>query len=118
MRNHRLTRLETELGAIELYRDHVRLERHQVGDATDLGIGLTIRPCRQTCVTDVAVAAQPLVGAEGPVFHWGQRGLIDVGAYNVPPRREAGFVEDYRPLGIGDDAVTMTDHEATGGLAD
>src|SRR5262245_6371866 len=44
VRNHGLTGLKTELDAIELYRDHVRLERHQIGDAADLGIGLTIRP--------------------------------------------------------------------------
>ena len=37
VRNHCLTRLKTELGAIELYRDYVRLERHQAGDAADLG---------------------------------------------------------------------------------
>lgn len=68
VRNHRLTRLQTELGAIELYRDHVRLERHEAGDAADFGIGVTIRPCRQTCVTDVVVAAQPFVRAEGLCF--------------------------------------------------
>src|SRR5262249_55714786 len=88
------------------------------GDAADLGISLTIRPCRPACVTDIVVAAQPFVRTEGLLFHGGQRGLIDVGAFNVPPRCEAGLVEDYRPLGIGDDAVTMADHEATGGLAD
>ena len=65
MRNHRLTRLKMELRAIEMYRDDVRLERHQVGDAADLGIGVRIRPCRQTCVTDVVVAAEPFVRAEG-----------------------------------------------------
>ena len=52
------------------------------------------------------------------MFHRSQRGFIDVGAWNVPAWREAGLVEDQRPLGIGDDAVTMADHEATGGLAD
>src|SRR5262249_51277501 len=36
-----------ELDAIELYRDHLRLERHRVGDAADLGKGVTILPCRQ-----------------------------------------------------------------------
>jgi hypothetical protein len=49
--NHRLTRLKTEVGAVELYRDDVRFERYQIGDAADLSIGLTIRPCCQTCVT-------------------------------------------------------------------
>jgi transaldolase len=39
--------------------------------------------------------------------------LIDIGAYNVPTRREAGLVNHHRALGIGDDPVTMTDHEVT-----
>ena len=69
VRNHRLTRLKTKLGAVELYRDDVRFERHQIGDAADLSIGVTIRPCRQTCITDVVVAAQPFVRAERLVFH-------------------------------------------------
>jgi hypothetical protein len=45
------------------------------------------------------------------MFHEGQRGLIDVGAQNVLARRKAGLVQDNRPLGIGDDAVMMTNHE-------
>jgi hypothetical protein len=72
----------------------------------------------QMCVTDVVVAAQPFVRAEGLMFHRGQRGLVDVGTCNLPTRREAGLVEDYRPLGINDDAITMADHETTGGLTD
>jgi hypothetical protein len=64
VRNHRLARLKTKLDAVELYRDDVRFERHQIGDAADLSIGVTIRPCRQTCITDVVVAAQPFVRAE------------------------------------------------------
>src|SRR5260370_6290726 len=118
VRNHRLTRLQSELGAIELYRDYVGLERHQVGDAPDPGVSLTVRPCRQTCVTDVVVAAQPFIRTEGLVFHEGQRRRIDVGACNVPTRREAGLVKDHRLPGIGDDAVMMSDHEVTRGLAD
>src|SRR5262249_51940678 len=107
VRNHRLPRLQAELGAVELNRNPVRLERRLVGDAADLTIGLTIRPCRQMCVADVVVTAQPFVWAEGLVSHGGQRGLIDVGAGNVPARREAGLVEENRPLGIGDYALTM-----------
>jgi hypothetical protein len=42
VRNHGLTRLKTQLPAIELYRHYVRLERHQTGDATDFGVGFTI----------------------------------------------------------------------------
>jgi len=88
-------------------RNYIRLERYQSGDAANFRIGLTIRPCRQTCVTDVVVAAEPFVRAESLMFHEGQRGLIDVGAQNVPARRKAGLVQDDRPLGIGDDAVIM-----------
>src|SRR5262249_29186253 len=57
------------------------------------------------------------VWAEGLEFHGREGGLIDVCAWNVPARREAGLVEDERPRGIGYDAVTMADHEVTGGLA-
>src|SRR5260221_12213459 len=78
VRNHRLTRLKMELDAIEMYRDDVRLERHQVGDAADLRIGIRIRPCRQTCVTDGVVTAEPFVWAEGLEFHGSEGGLIDV----------------------------------------
>jgi hypothetical protein len=74
MRKHRLTRLKLELRAIELYRDDVRLERHQVVDTVDLAIGLTIRPCRLTGVANVVVTANPLVRAEGLEFDRGQRG--------------------------------------------
>src|SRR5260221_12529475 len=52
------------------------------------------------------------------MFHGGQRRLSDVGACNIPARREAGLVEDYRLPRIRDDAVTIADHEAAGGLAD
>jgi hypothetical protein len=38
VRNHRLTRLKTELDAIKIYRDDVRFERHQIRDAADLRI--------------------------------------------------------------------------------
>src|SRR5262249_12726272 len=87
-------------------------------DARDLGIGLTIRPRCPTCVTNVVVAAQAFVRAERLLGHGSQRGLIDVGARNVPARREAGLVEDYGPLGIGDDAVAMANHEPPRSLAD
>src|SRR6266446_2142270 len=94
VRNHCLTWVKTELDAIELYLNYIRLERHQVGDAADLSIGVRIRPCRQTCVTDVVVAAQPFVRAKGLMSDGRQCGLINVGACNVPARREAGFKED------------------------
>src|SRR5262249_49738482 len=42
VRNHRLTRLETELDTVELYRHDIRLEGHQTRYATDLGIGFAI----------------------------------------------------------------------------
>ena len=52
------------------------------------------------------------------LLHGSQRGFIDVGARNVPARREAGLVKHQRPLRIGDDAVTLADQEAPGGLTD
>jgi hypothetical protein len=55
--NHRLTRFDAKLDAIELYPDDVRFKRYQIRDAAHLGVGLGIRPCRQLCVTDIAVAA-------------------------------------------------------------
>jgi hypothetical protein len=58
-------------GAIEMDGDDVRLERHQVGDAADLRIGVRIRPGRQTCLTDVVIIAQPFVWAEGLAFYGG-----------------------------------------------
>src|SRR5262249_13932159 len=117
VRNHCLTGLKTELDAIELNRDDVWLERHQVGYAADLRIGVAIRPCRQTRITDVVVTAQTFIRAKGLIFHGRQRSLIDGGAWNVPARREAGFIKDKRPLRIGDDAITVADHKATGCLA-
>jgi hypothetical protein len=40
--NHRLTRLKTELDAIEMYSDDIGFERHQAGDAANLGIRVGI----------------------------------------------------------------------------
>src|SRR5262249_3617974 len=70
------------------------------------------------CVTDVVMAAQPFVRTEGLLFNCSQGGLDDIGSRNVPTWREAGLVENQRPLGIGNDAITVADHEVTGGLAD
>src|SRR4051794_6755902 len=117
VRNHLLTRREMQLGAIEMDRDDVRLERHQVGDAADFWIGVGIRPGRQTCVTYGVVAAEPFVWAESLELYGSEGGLVDIGAQDVPARREAGLVEDEWPRGIGDDAVTMANDEVTGGLA-
>src|SRR5262249_12041488 len=114
---HRLTPLKRELDGIETRRDDVGPGRHQRGDAADLRIGIRIRPRRLTCVTDGVVAAEPFVWAEGLEFHGSEGGLIDVCTWNVPARRESGLVEDERPRGIGYDAVTLADHEVTGGLA-
>src|SRR5262245_44862671 len=87
--NHGLTRLRTELNAIELYRHHIGLERHQIANAADLAICLAIRPSRLMCVADVVVAAEPLVRAERLLVYRLQCGLVNVGAWYVPPRREA-----------------------------
>ena len=100
MRSHLLTRLEMELGAIEMDRDDLRLERHQVGDAADFSIGVGIRPGRQTCLTDGVIAAEPFVWAEGLEFHRSEGGLIDVGALNVPARRKTGLVENEGTRGM------------------
>jgi hypothetical protein len=89
MWNHLLTGLETKLGAIEMHRDDFRLERHHVGDAADFSVGVRIRPGRQTCLTDVVITAEPFVWAEGLEFHWSEGRPIDVGALNIPARREA-----------------------------
>src|SRR5215510_3592615 len=70
------------------------------------------------CVTDVVVAAQSFVRAEGLLVHSSQRRLVDVSAWHVPARREARFVQDARSLAIGDDTVPMVDHEVAGGLTD
>src|SRR5262249_1010578 len=56
------------------------------------------------------------MGRRSGVFR-SEGGPIDVCAWNIPARREAGLVEDERARGIGYDAVTMADHEVTGGLA-
>src|ERR1700740_2634840 len=111
VRNYSLTQLKTQLRAVELYRNYVWLEGHQAGDADDFRKGLAIRPSSQTCITDVVVAAHPFIRAEGLRVHEGQRGLINVTTRNVPARRKAGLVQDNRPLGIGDDAVMMANHE-------
>jgi hypothetical protein len=105
VRNHLLARLETELRAIELDRDFVRLERHQVGDAADLRIGVGIRPSRQTCIIDGVIAAEPFVWAEGLELHRREGRLVDVDAGDVPTRRESGLVEGERPRRIRNDAV-------------
>src|SRR5215469_1188832 len=117
VRNYCLTRLKTQLDAVELHRNYVRLERHESGNASDFGISLTIRPCRKTCVAGVVITAQAFVRTEGLMFYESQRGLIDVGAQNVPSRRKAGLVEDERPLSIGDNAVLMANHEVARRLA-
>src|SRR6266851_4051669 len=70
------------------------------------------------CVTNVVVAAQPLVRAESLAFHGSERRLINVGTWNVPARREAGLVKNHGPFSIGNDAVTMADHEMTRCLPD
>src|SRR6516225_4251719 len=77
-----------------------------------------IRPCRKTCIADIVITAQAFIRTEGLMFHESQRGLIDVGARNVPPRRKAGLVESNRSLGIGDNAVLVANHKVARRLAD
>jgi hypothetical protein len=57
MRDHRLTRREMELDAIEMHRHNVRFERDQIADAAYLSIGFPIRPCRETRLADVVITA-------------------------------------------------------------
>ena len=52
------------------------------------------------------------------MFNGRQCGLIDIGSCNVPARREAGFIEGYRTLRIGDDAITVTDYDNEAGKGD
>jgi hypothetical protein len=78
--------------AVELYRNDVRLERHQTSDPPDLRKSLAIRPRPQTCIADVVIVTDPFVRAEGLMFYKCQRGLIDVGTRNVPAWRKAGLV--------------------------
>src|SRR5579885_1717157 len=52
------------------------------------------------------------------MLNGGQRRFIDVGARNVPARREARFVQNQRPLRIGDRAITMAHKEPARRLAD
>src|SRR5690242_7267496 len=70
------------------------------------------------CVADVVVAAQPFIGTKGSMLNRRECRLIDVGACNIPAGREARFVEDYRPLRIGDNAIVMTHDEPARRLAD
>src|SRR5579875_353915 len=69
-------------------------------------------------VADIVVAAQSLIRTKSLMLYGRQCGFINVGARNVPTRREARFVQDQRPFRIGDDAVPMTDYQPARGLAD
>src|SRR6185437_1867323 len=69
-------------------------------------------------IADVVVAAQPFIGTKGLMLNWRQRRVINVRACNIPARRETRFVQDQRPLRIGDGAITMTHNEPTRRLAD
>src|ERR1051326_7943735 len=106
-----------ELRAIQMYSNKVRLERYQIGNAADLGIGIRIRPCRQTCVPNVVIPAEPFVRAKGLMFHRSEGGLVDVGTQNIPARRKTGFVENDGPFRIGDYAVAMAYYQPARRLA-
>src|SRR5262249_40164755 len=82
-------------------------------NAANFGVGLAIRPRGQTFIIDVVVAAQPFVRTESLMLHESQRRLIDISARNVPPRREAGLIQDYRSLTLGDNAVLVPNKEIT-----
>jgi hypothetical protein len=111
MRDYSLTWRQPELFAIELHRYTIRFEPPkrfvQPRDS------LTIRPYSQMCITNVIIAAQPVVGTPGRVFRPFDRcegRLVDLRSWNVAARREAGFVESGRP-GVGNDPITRTDRD-------
>jgi hypothetical protein len=112
MRDYSLTWRQPELLAIELYRDTIRFEKRKI--FVRPRDSLTIRPYSQMCVTNVIIAAQPLVGTPGRVFRpfdrWEGR-LVDLRSWNAAARREAGFAESGRPLGVGNDPITRTDRD-------
>src|SRR5262249_55465096 len=118
VRDHGLAGLQPQPDAVELYRDLVRLEGDQPGDAPDPGPGVLIGPGGTVHVPDVVVAGQALVRTEGLTLRGGERGFVDVGARDVPAGREPGLVQGQRPGGVGDDPVAVADDEVAAGLAD
>src|SRR5215813_10921877 len=69
VRNYSLTWCQPELFAIELHRNNIGFEGNKVRDSANLGISITIGPCRLMCVTDVVIAAQSFVRTEGLLFN-------------------------------------------------
>lgn|SRR6185437_14522100 len=61
VRNNRLTRLKTQLDAIDLHGNDVWLEGYQARHAADFRKCLAIRPCRQVCFTNVEIATHSLI---------------------------------------------------------
>ena len=45
------------------------------------------------------------------MFDSGQRRLVDVAEWNVPPRRKPGLVLDQPPPAIGDQAIFVANHK-------
>src|SRR6516164_9998346 len=109
VRNHRLPRLERKYGAVQLDRHDVGLERHEIGDATNLGLRLAVGPRGPMRLADIVVAAEALVRTERLLCYRGQRRLVDVGARPVPTRRKAGLVEHDRPVRVGHNAIVVPD---------
>src|SRR5262249_57088454 len=118
VRDHALAGLKAQPGAVEFYRDLVRLKRHETGNAPDLGPGVLVRPRGAPRVLSVVVTAQGFVRAERLAVGRGERGFIDVGARDVPAGREPGFIQGQRAAGVRDDLVAVAGDEVAGGLAD
>jgi len=64
-------------------------------------------------VSDVVVAGQAFVGAEGLSLSKFQFGIVNVFAGHIPPWGETGFVECQGSAGIGDHLVGVSDDEMT-----
>jgi hypothetical protein len=103
-----LTWFKLELPAIELYRNYLRLERHQAGDTANLGIGLTIGPCPQMLSSsfDDVPGRGPEVGVPSFVLVALKRFWRDISLRKIGHWIPAGFKEQKDVLAVGDPCST------------
>ena len=64
-------------------------------------------------VSNVVIARQAFIGAEGLSLREFQCGLVNVFAGHIPPWGETGFVERQGSAGVGDHLVGVSDDEMT-----